>query len=143
MRSGAFDGLQLRRIDRDAAGLLFLRHDALKVDMEQAVLKPRRLDLDMLGKLEAGARRRGRRCPDADRAACRVVFALAGDGQDAVLHFDGEVLLGEAGDREGDAVMILVAALDIVGRIALGVRTRTPSRSSRRSKPTVERKNGE
>ena len=47
-------------------------------------------------------------------------LALAVDGQDAVAHFDVEILLGEAGDRQGDAVMILVGALDIVGRIARG-----------------------
>ena len=141
----AFDGLELRRVDRDPAGLLLFRHDALQIDMEQAVLEPGALDLDMLGKLEAGARRRGRRCPDADRTACRsrLAFALAGDGEDAVLDLDGEVLFGKAGDGDGDAVMILVAALDIVGRIALGGVGAVSSRSSSRSKPTVERKKGE
>ena len=34
-------------------------------------------------------------------------------------HFDVQILLAEAGDRERDAVMVLVGALDVVGRIGL------------------------
>ena len=55
---GAFDGRELRRVDRDPAGLFLLRHDALQLDMEQAVLEPRALDLDMLGKLELRSKAR-------------------------------------------------------------------------------------
>ena len=46
-------------------------------------------------------------------------LALAGDGQDAVLYVHRQVLLGKAGDRQGDAVIILVVAFDIVRGIAL------------------------
>ena len=48
------------------------------------------------------------------------LFALAGDGQNAIGDFDAEILFGEAGGGDGDAIIILVAALDIVGRITLG-----------------------
>ena len=40
-----------------SAGLLGLGHDALKVDMKQAVLELGALDLDMLGQLEAALER--------------------------------------------------------------------------------------
>ena len=43
---------------------------------------------------------------------------LAGDGKGIALHFDGDVLGRETGNRHGDAVFILGCALDIVGRIA-------------------------
>ena len=35
----ALDGFQLRRVDGDAVGLLLFRHDALQLDMGQAVLE--------------------------------------------------------------------------------------------------------
>ena len=117
---GALDGPELRRIDGDTAGLLLFRHDALKVDMEQAVLKARGLDLDMLGKLEIALEGAAGDTLVQQRAGRLLgVFALAGDGEDAILHVDRQVLLGKAGDRQGDAIVILIAALDIVGRIAL------------------------
>ncbi len=113
--------VSVRRIDRDAARLLFFRHDAFQIDMEQAVLKARGLDLDMLGKLEAALEGAAGDALVQERRACRFVsvFALAGDGQHAVLDVHRQVLLGKAGDRQGDAVVVLVVAFDIVGRIAL------------------------
>ena len=48
----AFDGLELRRIDRDAARLLGFGHDALQIDMKQAVFELGAFDFDMLGQLE-------------------------------------------------------------------------------------------
>ena len=48
-----------------------------------------------------------------------ALFALAGDRQHAVAHLDVQVLLGEAGDRDRDAVVGLVGALDVVGGIAV------------------------
>jgi hypothetical protein len=47
-----------------------------------------------------------------------ALFALAADREDGVLHFDAEILLGEAGDGDGDAIMVFIAAFDVVGRIA-------------------------
>src|ERR1022692_2525715 len=48
---GGFDGSEFRGsggVDGDLAGLFLLRHNALQVNMEQAVLKPRGAHLDML-----------------------------------------------------------------------------------------------
>ena len=88
--------------------------------MQQAILKASGLDLDMLGKLEATLK------GAADNALVQKfagrffsLLALAVDGQDTILHVYGQVLFGKAGDRQGDAIVVLVAALDILGRIAL------------------------
>ena len=109
---------EVRRIDGDAAGLFLFRHDALQVDMEQAVLQAGGLDLDMLGELEAALEGAAGDALVQEVGLC-ALFALAGDGQHAILHVHRQVLVGKAGDRHGDAIVILVAALDIVGRIAL------------------------
>src|SRR6185503_11369397 len=80
-RLGAFDGPELRRIDGNATGLLFLGHNALEVDMEQAVLKPRRLDLDMFGKLEAALKSAAGDALMEQRGGRLIgLFALAGNG---------------------------------------------------------------
>ena len=67
----------------DAAGLLLLGHDALQVDMKQAVLELGGLDLDMLGELEAALEGAA---GDALVQVGRLggILALAGDGQNAV-----------------------------------------------------------
>ena len=117
-RFRAYDGLELRRIDHDSPRLLGLRHDALEIDVKQTVLKLGAFDLDMFGQLEfalEGA---------AGDALMKIsglagLFALAGDGQDAVSNFDAEILFGKSRGCDRNAVIILVAALDIVGRIAL------------------------
>ena len=85
--------------------------------MEQAVFQAGALDLDMLGQLEATLKGAAGDAMMQIRCFLRL-FALAGDGEDAVI-LDGKVLFAKAGDRDGDAVIILVRALDIVGRIAL------------------------
>src|ERR1700761_8000178 len=97
-RFRALDGGQLRGVDLDAARLLLFRHDALQIDMEQAVLQARGLDLDMLGELEAALE-----APAGDaliekgvRLVGGVGLALAGDGEHAVLHIDRQVAFGKA-----------------------------------------------
>src|SRR4051812_43258862 len=79
-RLRTFNGLELGCIDLDAARLLFLRHDALQIDMQQAVLKARRLDLDMLGELEAALEGAARNALMQEAGLGLVgLFALAAD----------------------------------------------------------------
>src|SRR6185437_3084586 len=116
----ALDGLELRRIDLDATGLLFLGHDTFQVHMKQTVLKACRLDFDMLGKLEAALEgAAGNALVQEGGLRLLTVLAPAADREHAVLDIDREVLVGKAGDRQGDTVIILVGPFDIVGRIAL------------------------
>src|ERR1700761_7357767 len=120
----AFDGAQpiVRRggrVDRDAARLLLFRDDAFQVDMQQAGLQPGAPDHDMLGKLEL-ARETAPGDALVQEGGLLTVFTGAGDGEDIVLDLDAEVFLGEAGDGDGDAVIVLVASLDVVGGITGG-----------------------
>ena len=124
-RFAAFDGLEVwrvsaARIDDDLAGLFFLGDDALQVDMEQAVFQAGAAHFDMLGQLEAALEGAAGNALMQIGRLLGFGFALAGDGQDAVADLDAEILLAKAGDRDGDAIMVLVAAFDVVGRIALG-----------------------
>src|SRR5690348_2874155 len=85
--------------------------------MEQAILELGALDLDMLGQLELALE------SAPGDALMQIgglgrIFALAGDGQHAIGDFDAEILFRKAGGGDGDAIIILVAALDIVGRVA-------------------------
>ncbi len=62
------------------------------------------------------------------------------DEQRRLLDLDVELVLAEAGDRHGDAVLVIAEPLDVVGRVAVGIEPPTLSRSwASRSKPTVER----
>src|SRR6185503_1898896 len=109
--------------DRYAAGLLLLGHDALEVDMEQPILELRALDLDVLRELETpfeGAT--GDPLMEIARlGAVRLAIALALDGEHAFLDLDGEVLLGEARDRERNPVVVLAGPLDVVRGIGHAV----------------------
>ena len=87
--------------------------------MEQAVFQLGAFDFDMLGELEFALKSAARNALVQIGGLAGLV-ALAGDGQNTIGHFDAEVLFGKAGGGDGDAIIILVAALDIVGRIALG-----------------------
>ena len=38
-----------------------------------------------------------------------------------LFHLDLELVLVEAGDRHGDAVLVIAEALDVVGRVSVGI----------------------
>jgi hypothetical protein len=88
--------------------------------VQQAVLERRaRHHLDAVGQHEAALELA---CGDAavqEGAAFGVVRLAAADHQLVVLQGDREVVLGEAGDGEGDPVGGLAPLLDVVGRIAV------------------------
>src|SRR5579862_93468 len=116
----AFDHLHLAAIDGNAARLLLFRDYPLQVDMEQSVLELRALDLDVLGQLEAALERTaGDTLIKESRLALVMLAALALHHQHAFAHLDIQFLFAEARDRQRDAVMGLVGALDVVGRIGL------------------------
>ena len=82
--------------------------------MKQAVLKAGGFDLDMLGELEAALKgAAGNALVQKGGLRLLNIFALAGDREHAVLHVYRQVLLGKAGDSQGDAVIILVGPLDM------------------------------
>jgi len=88
------------------------------------MLEPRLLDVDEIGQLEAALER-----PPGETMMkiLRIVIAmlLPGDGQQILLRRDRELVRGEAGDRDGDAVGVLALLLDvarwiIVARLVAG-----------------------
>src|SRR6185437_9782956 len=114
----AFDGLQFGSVNRNPAGFLFLRDDTLQLDVKQTVFELGAFDLHVLGKLEPALERAARNAVIEVRGLFGVL-ALARDVKHAIVHFDVQVFLAEAGHRNGNAIAILFGALDIVGRIAL------------------------
>ena len=86
--------------------------------MEQAILERGVLHLHEVGKLE-GALEGTRGDAAVEHFGLRVLVGdfLALDRQRVFLRDDGELILGKAGDRNGDAVGVLAGALDVVGGI--------------------------
>ena len=90
-----------------------------EVDVQQAVLERGSGHLDAVGQHEAALELARGDAAVQEGAALGVVGLAAADHQLVVLQGDREVVLGEAGDGEGDPVAALVALLDVVGRIAV------------------------
>ena len=126
--------------DRDLARLLGLGDFAHEIDVQQSVLEARALDLDMVGELE-DALERARRDALVEHLAVLLFLGLLGalDRQRVLFRLDRQVVLAEAGDRDGDAVLVLAGPLDVVGRIARRATSNPSSIENSRSKPTVER----
>ena len=77
------------------------------------------LDLDVVGKLEhALESASGDALVEhlADVLFLHLLLAL--DGQRVFLRLDRQLVLAEAGDGYGDAIVVLAGALDVVGRVA-------------------------
>src|SRR3954454_21856176 len=112
-------------VDRDLARLLRLGNLADEVDVKQPVLERGVLHLHEIGKLEC-ALESTRGDAAVQHFGLRVLvgdfFAL--DRQRVFLRDDGELILGKARDSNGDAVVVLAGALDIVGGIT-GAAVRT------------------
>src|SRR3712207_4733504 len=97
-----FDGLRAVRGNRDELRLLGLGDLAHEVEMEQAVLEGRTHHLHAVGQLEAPVEAAGRDAlvENVNLALfCRL--ALAANGEGVLLDLDGQVAIGEAGDRDG------------------------------------------
>src|SRR5581483_4877369 len=76
---------------------------------------------DMLSELEAALEGAAGNALVQERGLgpVRDLITLAADGEHAVLHVNRQVLLGKAGNGQGDAIIVLIGPLDIVGRVAL------------------------
>ena len=84
--------------------------------MQQAVLEPPALHLDALGEDEGALELApGNAAVQID--ALGVVGLLAADHQLVVLDRDRQVAHRKAGDREGNAQLVVAELLDVVGRI--------------------------
>ena len=89
--------------------------------MQEPILKAGALDFDMIGQLEAALE------SASSDALVQIILlvalllfgALALHREHAFAHFQVQVFLAEARHRQRNAVMGLVGALDIVGRIGL------------------------
>ena len=103
----------------DPSGRLRPHH----IDVKQAVLQGRALDLHAVGKDE-GAQETARCDPAMEVGAFLALAGFgvppAGDDQLAVLDGHLQLLGGKPGDRQGDAEAPVVALLDIVRRIGFG-----------------------
>src|SRR6476660_5146590 len=105
--------------DRDRAGLLRLGNLAHEVDVQEAVLKLGALDLDEVGELESALESSSGNALIEYVAALLFLLGvlLAADGQSVLLGHDRELVLGEAGYRDGDTILVVAGPLDVVGRV--------------------------
>src|ERR1700722_2320449 len=105
--------------DRDDAGLFRFRDLAYQIDMQETVLKIRAFYLNAVGELERALEGAGRDALVKHVAVLLLVLValLAADGKGIFLSDDGELRLGKARYRDGDAILIVAGAFDIVGRV--------------------------
>ena len=92
-----------------------------EVDVQEAVLQRRARHLDVVGELEAALEGAGGDAAiEHFTALLALLFVpLALHHEHVFLRLDVDVALAEACDGHGDAVGVLVAPLDVVGRIGL------------------------
>src|SRR3954468_4672421 len=104
--------------DLDLTRLLGLGALAREVGVQEAVLQRRARHLDAVSKLEPAleAARRDALIQNVGLALFRSLL-LAANRESVLLHLDRKVLIGEAGDRDGNPVSVLAGALDVVGRV--------------------------
>src|SRR5262245_12177688 len=90
--------------------------------MQEPVRELRAGDLDVVGKLEAALERAGRDALIEHLTLLLVTLflLLAADRERVFLRFDGQVVLGEARNRNRDAIGVLAGPLDVVGRVTRG-----------------------
>src|SRR6266704_2813408 len=100
--------------DADAAPLL----GPDEVDMEEPVIERGARHFDAFRQHE-GALELPRRDAAMEIDAILVVDLLAAHDELVVLDLHGEVAHREAGNRQGDAELVLARLLDIVGRVAV------------------------
>ena len=85
--------------------------------MQQAVLQVGALHLDMVGELEAPLERASRDAAVQELTLLLLGLLLTLDVEDLLLDVDLQLILAEAGDRHGDAVLVLAEPLDVVRRV--------------------------
>jgi hypothetical protein len=107
--------------NRDLARLLGLGDFAHEIDVQQSVFEGGSLDLDVVGKLE-DALKSARGDALIEQFAVLLFLDLLGalDRQRVFFRFDRKFVLAEAGNRDGDAVVVFSGAFDVVGRVAGG-----------------------
>jgi hypothetical protein len=107
--------------DLDPAWLELLRDFALQRDCQQAVLEARARDLHMISKAEALLEGAGGDAAMENLHALRLRMLLAVHEERAFLLDDLDLVRCEARDRHGDAVLIVLNLLDVVGRPSHGL----------------------
>src|SRR5262245_44062719 len=112
-------GLGFTVADRDLTRLFGLGDFAHKIDVQQSILEAGVLDLYMIGKLENALEST---CGDTLIEYFAGLFFLdllaAFDRQRVFFRLDRKLVFAEAGNSDGDAVVVLTGALDVVGRVA-------------------------
>src|SRR5271155_565697 len=106
--------------DRYRPGLHCLWDLAHKVDVQEPILQARTLDLHVVGELEAAFEvPRGDALVEHVATLLLVVgLLLAPERQRVLLCLDREISVGEAGDCNRDAVVVLAGPRDVVRWIA-------------------------
>jgi hypothetical protein len=103
----------------DLAGLRLLRHLADQVDMEQAVVEARAIDLHVVGEAEAALEGAPGDAAVQIAALRLLVFLLrlARNHQRVLLHGDVDLVAREPRHRHRQAVGVFAGRLDIVRRV--------------------------
>src|ERR1700685_3055399 len=87
--------------------------------MQESVIKTGAFHLNEVGELERALKGTGRDALVKHVAVLLFVFGalLAADGKGGLLSHDREFGLGKARYRDGDAILVVAGAFDIVGRV--------------------------
>src|SRR5216683_7833846 len=105
-------------VDRNPARLHGLRQFTHQLDLQEPVFKRCACDLDVVGEVELAPERTSRDALE-QVLVITVLYLAAFHGQHVLLCRDGDLLRLEAGQSERDAIVVLTAACDVVGRVVI------------------------
>jgi len=103
-------------LNRNPPRLQLFRNLALQLNGEQAILQVGLGHLHEVGEVEALLEGAGRNAAMQDLTLAVVLALLAGDHEGVLLLSHLDLVLGEAGHRHGDAILVIALLLDVVGR---------------------------
>jgi hypothetical protein len=109
--------MHVAAVDGDPPRLHGLRDFADQFDLEQAVVKGRVLDLDVVCQVELALEVTGRDTP-AKELAFGFLGLAAFNGDDVLLCSDRDFIRRETRDRQRDLVTVFGQPFDVIGRIA-------------------------
>lgn len=110
--------VRLLGADLDRARLQRLGDLAHQFDAQQAVGHAGTVDADVVGELEPALKGAAGNAAMQEHAVLFIGLGPALDRQGVLLGRDLDIVRAEAGDRHGDAIVVLAQLFDIVGRVA-------------------------
>src|ERR1043165_3359188 len=116
-------GLGLAVADRNLARLFRLGKLAHELHVQETVFELCAGDLDVIRKLEAALEGTGRDAliEHLTLGLVALLLLLAADRERVFLGFDRQIALGEARNRDRDAIGVIAGPLDVVGRVGRGL----------------------